>query len=171
MKAIRLYVRLVDRLSTLVGLAMAVLIPAMVLVVAYEVVMRYFLRSPTVWAFDTAIFLFGYIGLLSGAYALRHGKHVSVDIVQARLSPRHQAVVDSVTALLVFFFLVLVVIYGWRSGWDAFTHGYRRPSEWGPPLGHFMLMIPLGGLLLLLQAAANWLRSLHLAITGRELEP
>lgn len=170
MKAIKLYVRLVDRLSTLIGLAMSLLIPAMMLVITYEVVLRYFLRSPTVWAFDTAIFMFGYVGLLSGAYALKHGLHINVDILHARFSARRRAVIDSITAPLVCFFLVLVIVYGWRSGWDAWSHGARRPSEWGPPLGHFMLMIPLGALLLLLQAVANWLRSLHRAITDRELE-
>ncbi len=170
MKALKLYVRLVDRMSVVIGLAMSVLVPAMMLVITYEVVVRYFLRKPTVWAFDTAIFMFGYIGLLAGAYVLKHNTHINVDLIHSQLSPRGKAILDSITAPLVFFFLVLVIIYGWAYAWDGLSHGMRRPSEWGPPMGHFMLMIPVGALLLLLQAIANWIRNLHLALTDKVFE-
>lgn len=170
MKALRFYVRFVDRMSEWFGIAMSVLVPFMMLVITYEVVVRYFLRSPTVWAFDTAIFCFGYIGLLAGAHALKNGKHINVDLFHSRLSPRGKAILDSITAPLVFFFLVLVIIYGGEYAWDGLKIGIRRPTEWGPPMGHFLLMIPVGALLLLLQAVANWARNLHLAITNTVLE-
>lgn len=170
MKALRLYVRLVDRLSTIVGLAVSVLVPAMMLVIAYEVCVRYFLRSPTVWVFDTAVFMFGYVGLLAGAYVLRRNLHINVDVVHARLTPRGKAVIDSLTMPIVIFFLVLVVIYGWQFAADGIGRGVRRPSEWGPPLGHYMLMIPIGAGLLLLQAVANWIRNLYRAITDTDFD-
>lgn len=170
MKALKLYVRLVDRTSVLIGLAMSMLIPAMMLVTTYEVVVRYFLRKPTVWAFDTAIFMFGYIGLLAGAYALKHKSHINVDLIHSRLSPRGKAILDSITAPLIFFFLVLVVIYGGDTAWEGFSSGIRRSTEWAPPMGHLLLMIPLGAFLLLLQGIANWIRNLHLAITDRAFD-
>jgi len=170
MQALKLCLRWIDRLSEISGLAVSVLIPAMMLVITYEVVLRYFFRSPTVWAFDTAIFMFGYIGLIAGAYALKHGAHVNVDVFYVRLSPRGQAVIDSITLPLVLFFLILVLIQGGEAALDGIARGIRRPTEWGPPLGHFMLMIPIGAGLLILQAAANWIRALYFATTGRELE-
>jgi TRAP-type mannitol/chloroaromatic compound transport system permease small subunit len=170
MKALKLYIRAVDRISHFFGMAMGVLVPVMMLVITYEVVVRYFLRKPTVWAFDTAIFCFGYIGLLAGAYALKNRAHINVDLFHSRLSERGKAILDSVTAPLIFFFLVLVIIYGGEYAADAFKHSIRRPTEWGPPLGHFILMIPVGAFLLLLQAIANWVRDLHLAITNRVLD-
>lgn len=167
MKAIRYYVRLVDGLSTAVGLVVSVLVPAMPCVILYEVAARFFFDAPTLWAFDTSVFLFGYTGLLAGAYVHRQRSHISVDILYASLSPRRKAVLDVVAEPLVVFFLVLVVIYGWRAAADAIRLGTRRPSEWGPPLGHFMMMIPVGAALLILQSSANWLRSLYLALMGR----
>ena len=171
MKALKLYIRVVDRISHFFGMAMSVLVPVMMLVITYEVVVRYFLRKPTVWAFDIAIFCFGYIGLLGGVYAMRHRSHINVDLIQSRLSPRGKAILDAATAPLVFFFLVLVIIYGGEYAWDGFKIGIRRPTEWGPPLRHFLAMIPFGAFLLLLQALANWIRDLHLAITSKVLEP
>lgn len=170
MKALKLYVRTIDRMSHLFGVAMAVLVPVMMLDITYEVVVRYFLRKPTVWAFDTAIFCFGYIGLLAGAYAMRYRSHINVDLIHSRLSPRGKAILDAISAPLVFFFLVLVIIYGGEYAWDGIKFGVRRPTEWGPPLGHFLAMIPFGAFLILLQAIANWIRDLHLAITSRVLD-
>jgi TRAP-type mannitol/chloroaromatic compound transport system permease small subunit len=171
MRAVRLFVGLVDRLSTIIGWVVAVLVPAMPIVILYEVISRAVFGLPTVWAFDTSVFLFGYTGLLAGAYVHRRRQHISVDILYVKLSPRGRAVVDLLTELLVIFFLTLVVIYGWRAAESAIRLGTRRPSEWGPPIGHFMLMIPVGAGLLILQSVAHWLRCLHLALTGRPLEP
>ena len=170
MKAIRFYIRTIDRISDFVGTAVSVLIPIMVLVIAYEVVVRYFFRHPTVWAFDTAIFIFGYVGLLGGAYVLKRREHISVDIFHSKLSRRGQAVIDSITAPLVFFFLVLVVIYGWEAAITGISRGIRRSTEWAPPLGHYLLLLPVSAGLLILQGLANWIRDLHMALTGRDIE-
>lgn len=171
MKALRLYVRAVDRLSTLIGLAMSVLMPLMVAVMTFEVVARYFFNAPTIWAYDTAIFMFGYIGLLGGAYALKHNSHIRVDIIYTALSPRAKAAVELTTAPLIAFFLILVIVYGGEYAWIGIREGARRSTEWAPPLGHFLLMIPLGAALLLLQASANWIRHAHLLLTRRPLDP
>lgn len=171
MAALRAYLRAVDRLSELVGMAMSVLAPLMVLVLVWEVVSRYVFGAPTIWAYDTAIFLFGYIGLLAGANVMRQRQHINVDLVYNLFPPRGRAVLDVIGGLLVFFFLGLVVVYGWGAAIDAIRHGARRSTEWAPPVGHFMLMIPVGAFLLLLQASANWLRSLHVALTGRAVTP
>lgn len=170
MKILRLFVRVVDRLSDLAGVAASVLVPVMVLIIAYEVAARYIFRQPTVWVFDTAIFIFGYVGMLGGAYVLKRRNHINVDVFHGRLSARGRAVVDAVTAPLVFFFLFLMIVYGWDSAIAGIGRGIRRPTEWAPPLGHFMLLIPAGAGLLLLQGLANWVRDLHRALTGRELD-
>ncbi len=153
-----------------IGLLVSVLMPAMVVVLAIEVVARYVFNRPTLWAYDTAIFMFGYTGLLGGAYALKRREHINVDLFYARLSPRGKAVLDVITGLLFFFFMALVVIYGWGTAIQAIEGGEATATLWGPPIGHFKLMIPIGAALLILQGLANWIRSLYLAATNKELE-
>jgi len=170
MDTLQFILRLIDRLSSFVGTAVSVLLPAPTLVLTFEVVARYFFERPTIWAFDMAIFMFGYLGLLAGAYVLKEKEHINVDLIYGRFSPRGKAVLDVITGLLFFFFMTLVVAYGWKAAYSALSFGDHRPTEWGPPLGHFKLMIPLGALLLLLQGLANWIRNLYLAITGEELK-
>ncbi len=170
MQTLRFFIRIMDKLSKWIGLSTSVLLPAMVAVLSYEIVSRYVFSKPTVWAFDTAIFMFGYCGLLSGAYILREREHINVDVIHNRLSPRKRAILDSVTSLLFFFFIILVIVYGWKSAVTSIAFGEHTSTEWGPPVGHFKLMLPIGGLLLFLQGIANWIRSIYRAVTDREFD-
>jgi TRAP-type C4-dicarboxylate transport system permease small subunit len=170
MKIIKVYINLIGRINNRIGLAISVLMPAMVLILFYEVVSRYVFKSPTIWTYDMAIFMFGYIGLLSGAYVHKNRKHVNVDIIYDRLSPRGKAISETITGLLFFFFIILVIIYSFDNAMYAFKHHEATATEWGPPIGHFKLMIPIGASLLFLQELANWFQSLYHAITNKELE-
>jgi TRAP-type mannitol/chloroaromatic compound transport system permease small subunit len=170
MNAIKIYLRIVDTMSEWIGLSVAVLIPCMMIVLTIEVVARYFFQNPTVWVYDMAIFMFGYCGLLAGAYVLKHGGHINVDLIYERLPVRWQAILDVISAFVFFFLIILIIIYGWETAYMALSYGDRTHSSWGPPLGHFKLMIPIGAFLLLLQGVAKWIRDLYKAITLKDLD-
>ena len=170
METLKRILKIIDRLSDVVGIAVSVLLPAMVVVLTIEVAARYVFQRPTIWAFDTAIFMFGYCGLFAGAYVLKRRQHINVDLVYNRFSPRGRSVLNVITGLLFFFFILLVIVYGLEDGLNAWIAGDRRPTEWGPPLGHYKLAIPAGAILLMLQGLANWIRDLHIVLTGKELE-
>lgn len=170
MHFLRTFIRAVDGVNRRIALAASVLIPAMVAVISIEVVLRYLFNRPTVWAYDTAIFMFAYCGLLAAPYVLKVREHINVDVLYSRLSPRGMAVLDAVTAPLIFFFLILVIVYGWEYALSAIALKERTASEWGPPVGHFKMMIPIGAFLLSLQGLADWIRNLYRALTGRELD-
>lgn len=171
MELLKLLLRAIDRLSLIVGYSVAVFVPLMILSLVYEVISRYFFHAPTLWAQDVSIFLFGYIGLLGGAFVMKENAHINVDLIYARLTLRGRALCDVLTGIVMMFFLVLVVVYAWHEGVKAITLGLRRPTDWGPPMGHFILAISVGGFLLLLQTFAHWIRHLHLLLTGRPIEP
>jgi TRAP-type C4-dicarboxylate transport system permease small subunit len=171
MALLKLLLRSIDRLSMIVGYSVAVFVPLMILSLVYEVISRYFFHAPTLWAQDVSIFLFGYIGLLGGAFVMKEHAHINVDLIYARLSLRGRAMCDVISGLVMMFFLILVVVYAWHEGVKAITLGLRRPTDWAPPMGHFILAISIGGFLLLLQTFAHWIRNWHLLLTGRPLEP
>ena len=122
------------------------------------------------WVYDMSIFMLGYCGLLSGGYVLKHKAHINVDIIYARLSPRWKAILDVLSGLVIFFMVILVIIYGWEAAMESIASHEATGTEWGPPVGHLKLMAAVGGFLLLIQAIANWIRSLYHAITDRELD-
>jgi len=158
----------VDWLSEKTGLLVAVLMPAMVLVLFFEVFSRYVFRHPTSWAQETAIFMFAAIGLIAGADAMRKKAHINVDILHTALPERMKSVVDLCAALVVLFFLALVIIYGGAAAIDAFEFGLKRPMRPQLPLGPFLALIPFGAALLFLQTIANAVRSLIVLIEGPE---
>jgi TRAP-type mannitol/chloroaromatic compound transport system permease small subunit len=169
MNVVRLYIRSVDKITEIIGLSVSVLMPVMVIVLGIEVVARYGFGRPTIWAFDTSIFLFGYIGLLAGAHVHQLRSHINVDIIYAMFSPRGKAILDVLNGLLIFFFILLVILTTWEPAVEAIVNHETRSGEWAPPVGHFKLMIPVGASLVLLQQAANWIKSLYWMIKGKEL--
>jgi len=95
---VRRVLEAIDAASEWTGKISAFLIPGMMFIMTYEVVARYILKSPTIWAMESTQYLFLATTALGGAYVLRHGGHVNVPILYSRLSTRTQAIVDVVTS-------------------------------------------------------------------------
>lgn len=160
---------LIDAVNNWVGRIVSLLIVPMVVVGLYEMVLRYGLDSPTLWAFETNAFLFcGYI-LLGGAYTLLYRAHVNMDIVYTRFSLRGKAILDLITAPLFFLFCGVLLKEGWEFFWEALSIKRTSGSHWNPPVYPVMAVLPLGAFLMLLQGLAKFFRDLIKAIYGREL--
>ena len=170
MPALRAILRAIDRLSFWSGRVVSYLVPIMILALVYEVISRYYFAAPTLWAQDVAVFCFGYIGLIGGAYVMREHAHINVDLVYARMSQRTRAIFDVITGLTALFFLSLVIFYSALEAERAFRLGMNRPTDWAPPLGPFILPISLGGALLWLQCVANLTRNVFFLATGRKVD-
>jgi TRAP-type mannitol/chloroaromatic compound transport system permease small subunit len=57
----------------------------LLVVVVYEVVMRYAFNAPTTWGFEATTFLYGVHYMLGLAYCDVYGGHVRVDIFTSRM--------------------------------------------------------------------------------------
>jgi TRAP-type mannitol/chloroaromatic compound transport system permease small subunit len=117
MRALLAFSRGVDRLNERVGGAVAWLTLAMILIGAYNAVVRYLGRyigrdlSSNTYV-ELQWYLFSLVFLLGGAWTLKHGGHVRVDVVYGRLSARARAWIDvagTVLFLLPFCALMLVL--------------------------------------------------------------
>lgn len=151
-----------------IGRILSVGILPITLLVVFEVVMRYALRSPTVWGTELLAQLFaGYI-LLGGGYTLLHRAHVNMDVVYVRLSPRTQAVLDVITAAVVFLYCIMLIQQGGRLALESWELGRTSGTDWNPPLFPVQALLPLGAFLMLIQAAIKFARDLAFALTGRD---
>lgn len=113
---------------------------------------------PANWTLETAQFLFVAYYLLGAPYSMQLGSNVRMDLLYGRLSARSRVVWDVVT---IFFLMVYigVMLYGAiESTAYSFAIGERNPTAWRPPLWPIKLVTCLAFLLLLLQAAAHFLR-------------
>lgn len=158
----------IDHISTWVGKTFAWCILILTAVVSFEVFMRYVMRSPTGWAYDTSYILYGTLFMMAGAYALARNAHVRADVVSRHLPNRWRAGVDLVLYFLFFFPGILALLY---SGWDFAAMSWRMGerssfSPGGPPLYHFKSVIPLCAFFLLLQGIAETIRCIICIRTG-----
>jgi TRAP-type mannitol/chloroaromatic compound transport system permease small subunit len=164
------FLKTIDRISEQSGKAVSFLIIFLVVVVLFEIFVRYLFNSPTIWAHEIAQMIYGAYVILLGAYVLQRGGHVNVEILYGRFRPRTKAVIDLFTWLLFFYFCGLLLWKGGDMAWDSFLVRETEPTSFAPPVYPIKMMIPLGALLILLQGLAKFIRDLTLAITGKEEE-
>lgn len=160
----------IDFVSEWSGKLVSILIFFLTFFLLYDVIMRFVFNAPTIWAHELSLHLFGAYAVLAGPYVLLHNQHVKIDIFYIRFSKRGRAIIDSFTFLLFFLFILVMLRYGFSSAWRAVELQQTvSPSPWASPVWPTKLTIPLAAFLMLAQGVAQFIRTLKLAITGKEL--
>lgn len=151
---------LVDRISTWVGQFFAWLIVALTALIGFEVFSRYILNNPHAWAFDAMIMMYGTMFMMAGAYTLSKNGHVRGDILYGFLKPRTQAIFDLILYVVFFIPGVIALAYaGYEyaaDSWRILEHSSITAD--GPPLYPFKTIIPMAGVILLLQGLVEIFR-------------
>jgi TRAP-type mannitol/chloroaromatic compound transport system permease small subunit len=161
--------RVIDTISDWSGRISSFLVLVITGVILFEVIARYVFGTPTIWAYEVSLALYGIYVALIGAYTLVHGVHVNVDILYDRFSPRTKAGVNVFTWLIFFLWCGVLVWTGWMRGWESLMIGERESTAFGCPIYPVKLSLAVGGSLLLLQGAAGYVRNVYTFITGREI--
>jgi TRAP-type mannitol/chloroaromatic compound transport system permease small subunit len=161
--------RRLDRIAIRSGHVAAWLIAPMVLSLCWEVVARYVFNAPTQWAYDMTFMLYGSFFMLGAAFTLQRRGHVRTDSFYANWSPRRQAQVDLGGYLLMAVpFAGVFAFVGWGYFVKAWvTNETFVSSAWQPITWPFKLMMPLTGVLLLIQITSECLKCLHTVKTGQ----
>ncbi|HEV8641886.1 MAG TPA: TRAP transporter small permease subunit [Methylomirabilota bacterium] len=160
--------RAVDQVSYWSGKAFAWLIVGLTFVVSLEVFKRYILNAPTAWIFDFNNMLYGTLFMMCGAYTLAAAGHVRADFVYIYLRPRAQAALDLTLYLLFFIPGILGLIY---AGYDYAAISWRigehsTVTAEGPPVYHFKSVIPIAGVVVMLQGLGEIVRCIVCLRTG-----
>lgn len=158
----------IDILSDWTGKAARWLLPACLAVVFYDVMVRYLFMKATIWAYDMAYFFYAANFLLAGAYVLRHHSHIRVDVIFNLLSTRGKAIAESFFYLVITIPLMVIIVYSGiifaADSWMSMeTSAY---TVWHPPVYPIKTVIPIAYILLLLQAIADFIRNLMVAVRG-----
>lgn len=161
--------RSIDNINEWTGKQFSIISIALMLVVVYDVLMR-LIGHATLWGVEFSGFLLLALTYLAGGYALLHDAHVNVDIIYKLLPPRIKALMDSLTYLVFFMVPIILVWIGGLVAWQSLRDNTLSPSAWGPPMWPSQMLVPIGGLLIGLQALARWIRSVHILLRGREIE-
>jgi TRAP-type C4-dicarboxylate transport system permease small subunit len=143
--------RWVDRISDAAGYVSGVLLLVSTLVICEAVALRYFIGAPTVWQTELSVYLLMFAAFVGGAYGLKHGDHVNVDIVIDKLPRRARGVATIVAAVLGLLFVAVVAYISFGLWWHATETGQRSGTAWNPRMTFPYFIIPLGTTLMSLQ--------------------
>jgi TRAP-type mannitol/chloroaromatic compound transport system permease small subunit len=165
-------IRHIDRFSDLTGRLFALVQIYLVAIICYEVVSRYFFRSPTVWVYEGSTMANGASFMLACGYALSKGAHVRTDIFWDKYSERTKGVIDLVAYLVLFFpTMIFFMAVGVDGALHSYTVGERsQESMWRAIMWPFRSAIPLAALLFMIQGISESLKCCYQIRFGREFQ-
>jgi TRAP-type mannitol/chloroaromatic compound transport system permease small subunit len=112
--------------------------------------------------------MYGSLFMMAGAYTLSKNGHVRGDVLYGFFTPRLQAGLD--LALYIVFFIPGIVALAWAGfefageSWAISEHSNITAD--GPPVYPFKTIIPIAGVLLLLQGLVEIVRCVVCLQTG-----
>lgn len=122
--------------------------------IAFSVVMRYFLNRPQSWIDEIAGYLLVASVMLAAADALFHGEHIAVDIVSDRLPANAKRIIEKLGLIAVAVMGVLLAVSGWDMVEFSWMSGMVSTGYLSVPLWFPQLLVPIGGVLLVIAAIA-----------------
>lgn len=156
MHFLRAYIRFTDRLNEFIGSRVAWLNTFLVLLICFDVIRRYLFNVSSVALIETEWYTFSLVFLLAAGYALKHDKHVRVDLFYSQFSARGKAWVNLLGS--VFFlipFCVILIKGSFPYVRDSIRFREISPDPGGLPARYLIkAAIPVGFFLLLMQAVS-----------------
>lgn len=155
-------IQFIDKINEQVGRLASWLTAILVVLVCYDVFTRYLLNETRAWIMELEWHLFALVFLLGAAYALKHDKHVRVDLFYANFSRKDRAWVNLLGGLLFLVPWCILIIY-WSFDYASLSFSVREgsPDPGGLPARYIIkFAVPVGMFLLLLQALSMVIKSI-----------
>ncbi len=161
------FVGRLDSISACLAKAVSWLALAMMLVTCLVVLLRYGLGIGTIWLQESVIYMHAAVFMLASAFTLRRDGHVRVDIFYRRFSSRAQAWINALGSLLLLLpFSVFITLLSWDFAAQSWAIGEVSADPGGIAAVYLLKsLLPLMGLLLILQALAELARNLWQLMT------
>ena len=162
--------RVMDSVSEWSGKIFIWIVIPLTIIVVFEVISRRILNTPHVWSTEVISYLYGTHFMLVAAFTLLYKSHVSIDLLFQKFTPRWQGIIETFNYLVFFFPFCFIIfqqgfIYA-NNSWQMHETSQTAALTIVPLI---KTTIPLTFLLLLIQGIANFIRSIYLAVKGKEL--
>jgi TRAP-type mannitol/chloroaromatic compound transport system permease small subunit len=163
-------VRGIDALSKFFGSLAALTVVVLVVLMLYDVVLRYAFNAPTTWGNDLNTFLMGGAFVMSIAYALSTDSHVRVDLLYTERTRHNLNYVDLIGLTLIILPVVAWITWGlWGHLVEGLRTGERTGSGgWNPVVWPFRAVLVLGFAMFTVQIFAEIVKRIA-AISGRRI--
>jgi TRAP-type mannitol/chloroaromatic compound transport system permease small subunit len=126
--------RAVDRVAIFIGRTAMFLIIAMTCVMLYEVLLRYAIEAPTLWANELTLWIGGFVFLTSGLYAMQQRCHIRIFLLYDVLPRWMQRACDILSAALLVIFAFFMIYGSYKQvfitkfyKWEMFGTAFDPP--------------------------------------------
>lgn len=136
------------KLSTILGGVVLVFITVSV---NYEVVVRYFLNSPTNWVADFTCYGLIYLTFTVAAWVLAKEGHVKIDVLLNCLSEKNQRILNTITSIVGTLLSAVFFWYSLKVTVDAFQSQQMFITGLILPKWPVLMIMPIGTFILVLQ--------------------
>ncbi len=145
-------IRVIDKITDLADSVMGLAMVFTALITLYEVIVRHFLKSPTIWTYDVSIYLLIWYSFMVAGKALKDDHHIKVDILITNLRGRARVAADTLGLLGVAVYSGLMSFYTFRLCHESLAFKERTISLLRMPVWLIQLGMVIGSILLFLQA-------------------
>ena len=150
---------IIDQVNQFIGRLFSWILLPMIVLTSIEVFRRYVLNSPTVWAWELIIQLWGLMLMACGGYCYWKGGFVRVDVLYDKFPQKLKYALGAIPAVLVLICMVLTFRYGWNMFYASFTRNERISSVWGSPMWTIRFWVVLGSGLMFLQGVSELIKN------------
>jgi len=162
------YVRIVDGFNYFVGRIMMYSIFFLIGVLMYSIIAKQAFTIPPFWTLEVAQFTLVAYYLLGGAYSIQLGANVRMDLFYSEWSDRKKAWVDSITVLLLMFYLGVMLFGGIESLLYSIKYNQHSASMWRPQIWPIKAIMCAGIFMMLLQAISELIKDIA-TLRGEQL--
>ncbi len=126
------YGKFLDGIEKLEKLFLVVTVAIMIVVITYQVILRYVFAASNAWSEELARYLFIYDVMFAAAIATRNNSHLQVDALIGLLKPKTKAVYTIIATLAGIVFLVFLCGYSvvlCQAAADNISAGLKIPMS------------------------------------------
>ncbi|WP_156289710.1 TRAP transporter small permease subunit [Oceanobacillus salinisoli] len=165
----RKFIQIINKINEIAMWIVGFMLLIMGILLFYAVIMRYFFNNSPSWSFDLTGLLTGYAAFLGGGYALLQGAHVRVDIFYEKFSLRTQSLSNIISSTLLFLLVIVLVWKGMEEVLTNYQNNTIASTGLNIPVWIKWVMLPLGGVLLGIQAIAHLIQDFYVVIKGKRM--
>ena len=152
------YSKFLNVLETIQKALLTVSVPAMVLIMFYQVIMRYVFHNSPAWSEELVRYLFIFNVMMAAAIAVRRNSHLQIDVVLNALKPHMRRIFTICatavgTVFLVYLFILSLELV--RSGMPNTSAGL------GLPMSVPYISVPVGTALMVLTSIEVILKNIQ----------
>lgn len=155
---------ILDKAENIVLVSMFV---AMVLVIFFQVIMRYVFKNSLSWSEELGKFIFVWISWLGIAIGQKRGEHIRITLLVDRLPFKGQQFLNLLSDIIVILICLVTTYYSISLvGSQAGTRyaGIKISMSWG------YLSVAVGCILMIIRCIASSLESIRLMREGKKVE-